>query len=190
MNPKVSCLDISQEPVKKIELFDPHNETWKVIGILKKSRIYQTSAILLPDGTVLVGGITGAEGELNTLGLFVPYGDSNQDFEIIVPPYLDNDPIRPEINEVPVEVKYNIKFEVTTPDAKKIKKVSLIKPSSTTYNNNMDQRCLMLDILEQTDSTLKLQSPKDGTYATPGYYMLFIIDGNNVPSIGKFLLIG
>jgi len=54
----------------------------------------------------------------------------------------------------------------------------------------MDQRCLMLDIVDRTNKALKLSSPKDATFAPPGYYMLFILDNNNVPSIGKFVKVG
>jgi len=51
----------------------------------------------------------------------------------------------------------------------------------------MDQRCLFLDILEKSDNAIKLQSPKDGTLAPPGYYMLFAVDKKGIPSIGEFV---
>jgi len=54
----------------------------------------------------------------------------------------------------------------------------------------MDQRCIVLPIKEQTKDTLKLSSPKDSTYAPPGYYMLFILNNKNIPSIGKFVKVG
>jgi hypothetical protein len=68
--------------------------------------------------------------------------------------------------------------------------VVLIKNSSTTHNNNMDQRCLVLTILDQANDILKLSSPKDGTYAPPGHYMLFILNKKNVPSIANVLSVG
>ena len=68
-----------------------------------------------------------------------------------------------------------------------IKNISLIRIASTTHNNNMDQRCLFLHILKTSENTIKIQSPKDGTWAPPGYYMLFVVDGKGIPSVGEFV---
>jgi hypothetical protein len=54
----------------------------------------------------------------------------------------------------------------------------------------MDQRCLGISILDQANDILKLSGPKDGTYAPPGYYMLFILDKKNVPSVAEMVRIG
>jgi hypothetical protein len=89
-----------------------------------------------------------------------------------------------------LEVDYNSIFEVKSPDTLEITKVVLIKNSSTTHNNNMDQRCLGISILDQANDILKLSGPKDGTYAPPGYYMLFILDKKNVPSVAEMVRIG
>ena len=82
---------------------------------------------------------------------------------------------------------YDKNYEVPTDDASRIQKVSLIKPSSTTHNNNMDQRCVILPIVDKTSNSLKISSPKNNTFAPPGYYMLFILDGKDIPSEGKFV---
>jgi len=62
--------------------------------------------------------------------------------------------------------------------------------SSTTHNNNMDQRCLFLNIIENSGTSIKVQSPKDGSWAPPGYYLLFVINNSGIPSIGKFVRVG
>jgi hypothetical protein len=89
---------------------------------------------------------------------------------------LKDNPQRPEIIDCPLEISYNIDFEVKTTDSSGITHVVLIKNSSTTHNNNMDQRCLVIPISYETNNVLKLSSPKDGTYAPPSYYMLFILN--------------
>jgi len=48
-------------------------------------------------------------------------------------------------------------------------------------------RCFVLRILEKSNNTIKLQSPKDGTWAPPGYYMLFVVDKKGIPSIGEIV---
>ena len=176
--------DNNKVAVREIELFDPSNETWEVISYLKRDRLYHGTAILLPSGQVAVAGSTGHNW---VRAVFAPTQHFEHNIEIITPPKLQCNPTRPKISNVPPSISYNTSFDVTKSDSKKIKTVSLIKASSTTHNNNMDQRCIVLPIKEQTKNTLKLSSPKDSTYAPPGYYMLFLLNNKKIPSIGKFV---
>jgi len=179
--------DKNQVAVMKIELFDPENETWTNTGNeLEKPRLYHGTAILLPNGTVLVAGSTGHN---FPSAIFNPEKHFEHEIEIITPPYLENNPTRPEITNDLNSLQYDETFQITT-DTPNIDKVSLIRVSSTTHNNNMDQRCLFLHILEKSGNTIKLQSPKDASWAPPGYYMLFAVNDNGIPSIGKFVKVG
>jgi len=163
--------------VKIVELFDPKTETWKIVDTIKRDRLYHGTAILLPDGTVAVAGSTGHDW---------PPSNNEKNLEIITPPYLENISTRLTI-KCPTSISYNSSFQITTDNVDNIENISLIRVSSTTHNNNMDQRCLFLDILEKSDNAIKLQSPKDGTWAPPGYYMLFTVDEKGIPSVGEFV---
>ena len=163
--------------VKIVELFNPKTETWKMVDTIRKDRLYHGTAILLPDGTVAVAGSTGHDW---------PPSNNEKNLEIITPPYLENITTRLTI-KCPTSISYNSSFQITTDNVDTIENISLIRVSSTTHNNNMDQRCLFLDILEKSDNVIKLQSPKDGTWAPPGYYMLFAIDKKGIPSVGEFV---
>ena len=44
------------EPVTTPELFDPETETWTPVAQQGRARTYHNTALLLPDGRVLVGG--------------------------------------------------------------------------------------------------------------------------------------
>jgi hypothetical protein len=48
----------------------------------------------------------------------------------------------------------------------------------------------MLSIMDRTVKTLKLSTPKDGSWAPPGYYMLFVVNNDGVPSIAKIIQVG
>jgi len=177
--------DDNQIAVTDVELFDPSSGTWEVIAYLKRDRLYHCSALLLPNGQVVIAGSTGHNW---VRSVFAPKEHFEHEIEIVTPPKLKYNPDRPEL-KAPDSISYNTIFEVTKNDVH-IEKVSLIKSSSTTHNNNMDQRCIVLPIKEQTKNALKLLSPKDSTYAPPGYYMLFILDEEKVPSVGEFVKVG
>ncbi|NIU00159.1 MAG: DUF1929 domain-containing protein, partial [Nitrosopumilaceae archaeon] len=176
--------DHNQKKVMDVEIFDSTTETWSVIGKLKKPRLYHGTAILLADGRVLVAGSTGHN---FPVAIFNPPKHFEQEIEFITPPYLKNNPIRPQIEDYAESILYDSVFKILIGSSEIIEKVSMIRLSSTTHNNNMDQRCLFLQILEKTGDTITLKSPKDGSWAPPGYYMLFIVDANGVPSTAKFV---
>jgi len=173
--------DHNHDAVRTVELFDPKTKTWKDIDTIQRDRLYHGTGVLLPSGEVIVAGSTGHDW---------PPSNNEKNVELITPPYLKNKSSRPIISNYPSSISYDSSFKITVNDTENIKDVSMIRASSTTHNNNMDQRCVFLHILEKSESTIKLQSPKDGTWAPPGYYMLFILDRNNVPSTGEFIKVG
>jgi len=177
--------DSNQNAVMKVELFDPENETWQIIDELKKPRLYHGTAVLLPDASVLVAGSTGHN---FTRAIFNPKQHFEQEIETIKPPYITGG-ARPKITSNITTMQYDTAFEITT-DSSNIAKVSLVRMSSTTHNNNMDQRLLFLNVLENSGTTIKLHSPKDGSWAPPGYYLLFVIDNQGIPSVGKSVKVG
>jgi Domain of unknown function (DUF1929)/Glyoxal oxidase N-terminus len=191
---KKGVADDNKEAVMEIELFDPNNNSWTVVGTLQKPRLYHSSAVLLADGRVLVAGSTGHHWIKATIS---PVDHFEHNVEIINPPYLQRDSTtnttpRPTIETVPPSIKYRSSFEVATAenDVDDIKMVSLVRLSSTTHNNNMDQRCILLSIMDRTVKTLKLLTPKDGSWAPPGHYMLFVVNNDGLPSIGKIVQVG
>lgn len=174
--------DDNSDSVKEIELYDPEKDSWTIIDTLDRDRLYHSSALLLTDGRVIAAGSTGHKWSTNP-------EHYEKEIEILIPPYLKDNPQRPKITDFPLVIHYDRDFEIKT-DTSDISKVVIIKNSSTTHNNNMDQRYVLLTILEQVSDILKISGPNDGTYAPPGYYMLFILDKKSIPSIAKVVRIG
>ena len=160
------------------ELWNPTTPAqWTPLARMRIPRLYHSTAVLLPDGRVLSTG-----------GGFGAGGTNYYQVEIFSPPYLFKG-ARPLITSAPASVSYGQTFMVGTPNAASITKVTLIRLSSVTHSFNQDQR---LDTLSCSvvSGGLNVTAPANGRVSPPGYYMLFIVKGNGVPSEGKIIRIG
>ncbi len=154
------------------EMWDPATEQWTTMAAQVNGRLYHSTALLLPDGRVLVAGGGQAPGG----------GSTNQlNGEIYSPPYLFKGP-RPTITSAPATFDWSGSFTVSTPNAAQIASVALIKTGAMTHAINMSQRYVPLSFTAGTNS-LTVQAPANANMAPPGYYMLWIVDTNGVPSV-------
>jgi hypothetical protein len=160
--------------VHPAEIWSPATGLWTTLASNTVNRGYHTTAILLPDARVLLTGSgdgAGAPSELNA--------------ELFSPPYLFNGP-RPTIASKPSRLAYNTTFRIGTPDAASITRVTLIRLGSTTHAFDMNQRFQQLAFtadatgLTVTAPTTRLRTPQ-------GHYLLFILNGSGVPSVGKIV---
>src|SRR5207244_2855220 len=71
-------------------------------------------------------------------------------------------------------------------DPANIGSVSLIRAGAVTHSIDMDQRYVPRTFT-QTAGGLSVQAPANGNLAPPGYYMLFIVDANGVPSVAPLV---
>jgi len=161
--------------VYEAEMWSPTSETFTTMASMQTARVYHSTALLLPDGRVLVGG----SGEYGT-------GSTDQlSAEIYSPPYLFNG-ARPTITSAPSTLTYGAQFTVQTPNAANISSASLIRPGSVTHAFNESQRYIPLSFTSSSGS-LNVQAPGNANIAPPGYYMLFVVNGSGVPSVAKFV---
>jgi hypothetical protein len=157
------------------ELWNPTTMTWSTMASEARAREYHSTALLLPDGRVLVAG----SGH-NFANSYAEYSA-----EIYSPPYLFKG-ARPTITSSPTDMTYGSSFFVGTPDAANIASVSLIRNGSVTHSFNMDQERIPLSFT-QTAGGLTVQAPPDAATAPPGYYMLFIVNSSGVPSVAPLV---
>src|SRR4029453_13337079 len=79
-------------------------------------------------------------------------------------------------------------FFVGTPNATSISKVTLIALSSVTHGFNMGQR-ISRPLFSQATGGLNVTTPSNRNITLPGYYMLFFLNSNGVPSVAKIIQI-
>jgi hypothetical protein len=157
------------------ERWSPVTQTWSTMASMATPRMYHSTALLLPDGRVLSAG--GGHNYVNNANYFSS--------EIYSPPYLFKG-ARPTITTSPSTLTYGSSFFVGTPDGASIASVSLVRNGAVTHEVNMDQRYVPLSF-SQTSGGLTVQAPADANTAPPGYYMLFIVNSNGVPSVAPFI---
>ena len=164
-----SGFDNSSTPVYTAELWDPATGKWTTLASITMYRGYHSTALLLPDARVLSAG-----------------GDvSGATAEIFSPPYLFKG-ARPAITTAPASISYGQTFFVETPDAASITQVTLLRLGAATHAFNHNQRINFLGF-SQASGGLNVNAPASANLAPPGHYMLFILNGNGVPSVAPIL---
>ncbi len=160
-------------------LWDPNTGNWtEGAQGSGRSRLYHSTALLLPDATVLVGG-GGARGP-----------QTNLNAERYYPPYLYTASgafaPRLKITAAPARITWGTDFVITVSKPWRIRKVTLIKAGSVTHSFNMEQRYMELPF-KRSGSNLRVTAPANAALAPPGPYLLFAIDVDGVPTVARLL---
>ncbi|MEE9342884.1 MAG: Calx-beta domain-containing protein, partial [Gammaproteobacteria bacterium] len=164
------------------EIWNPKTNQWKSLAKAQLPRLYHSTALLLPDARVLVAG-GGAPGPLR-----------NTNAEIFSPPYLfaKGGGLAKRLKIVnsadasdhgkTLAVKYTIGA-----GQQKAIRATLVRNGSATHSFNMEQRFIELDLQQAGPDQVNVKLPGSVNIAPPGFYMLFLLDANNVPSDGHML---
>lgn len=187
-----------RKPVLTPIIFRPSetDSRWRFGVMLPASRprLYHSSAVLLRDGRVLVGG-SNPHIFYNFTGVEYP---TDLSLEAFSPSYLSPvlDPMRPMITYVTSDIlgyrvfSY-ITFTVTRYTSASEISVRLIAPSFTTHSFGMNQRMVVLKLVGVTHVNgdtyyATVVGPSTAQIAPPGYYMLFLVHAG-IPSSGSWV---
>lgn len=187
------------------EAFDPglpsETGSWKTMhsrlppegAIEPVPRGYHSVGMLVPSGEVILAG-----GQY--FGLDHP--NSEHVLEVFRPPYAYQSS-RPNISVVPASIHYpgfvddgqgnqvfdRGVFEVGTAAPQTIARACLIGVGSVTHHFDYGQRYieLMARVKSGAAGTVEVFPPAKAALAPPGYYLLFLVDENEVPSTGRLV---
>jgi hypothetical protein len=154
------------------ELWDPATGGWTTLASSSVARAYHATALLLRDGRVLLTGSGDGAGTT-----------PQRNAEIFSPPYLFKG-ARPSISSLPGSARYGQSFFIGTAQASTIGAVTLVRLGSVTHAFDSNQRFNRLSFV-LTAGGLTVTTPASPNLAPPGYYLLFIVNKNGVPSAGK-----
>ncbi|GGZ94129.1 galactose oxidase-like domain-containing protein [Streptomyces echinoruber] len=160
------------DPVRESSLFDPQTETFDPVAADPEARGYHSSSFLLPDGRVMSTGDNPGNGTWN------------HHVSIYTPPYLYKG-TRPTITSViDTEWTYGDTQRITVD--RPIAKAELIRPAAVTHSSDPNQRFVDLP-LSVDGNNVDLNVTSNPDLAPPGWYMLFAVDANGVPSVAKWV---
>ncbi len=162
------------------EIYTPSTGAWTLDATAAVARLYHSSTLLLPDGSVLSGG-GGAPGPVNNLNA-----------ELYYPAYLylndgsGNPAPRPTISSNPSSIIAGQPFSLTVGANQTISKINLIRTGANTHTFNSDQRLIPVQFT-QSGTTITATVNATAQLMPPGYYMLFALNSSGVPAVAPII---
>lgn len=190
-----------REPVLNPVVYHPGNPAgnrFKLQNPTTIPRMYHSTAILLRDGRVLVGGSNPHVG----YSFFEVLYPTELSLESFSPSYLnpENSALRPKIqapasqSRLGYGQKFTIVFTVAGPLAREAVAVTMVAPPFTTHAFSMNQRLLVIGgkklaaVTGKSTFSVEAVAPASANLAPPGYYLLFVVH-RRIPSEGIWIKI-
>src|SRR5215217_5240982 len=170
--------------VLQAEAYNPDNNTWTTHPAATVVRNYHSVALLMPDGRVWTAG-----SNHNAQQSFPAPGVDNRELriEIYEPPYYSAD--RPQLLSAPGAIGWGQSFDIRSSQADRIVRIAMIRAGSVTHAFNSDQRYVGLSF-SRRGAWLTVKAPPNTGIAPPGQYLLFVLNRDNIPSIGWSVRLG
>jgi hypothetical protein len=195
-------MSLASGPVGRPSIYNPaasKGKRWNSDGLSTSNiaRLYHSSAILLPDGSVMIAG-SNPSVDVNLTTAF----PTTYKAEYFYPPYYSAN--RPVPTGIPKTLTYGGKsFDITVSSssysgsgntAADATKIMVIRPGWTTHAMNMGQRSLQLNNTYTVNKDGSIvyhvsQMPPNANIFQPGPAFVFVTI-NGIPSNGSYVIVG
>ncbi|MET9903764.1 kelch motif-containing protein [Streptomyces sp. NPDC006446] len=173
----------SASNILKAQFYDPKGNVFHEAASPRVGRNYHSEALLLPDGRVATFGSDPLFDDRRNTKL----GHFEQRMEVFTPPALHrNGKNRPVLGHGPEVLGPSHRATFATDHPERVAKARLMRPSAVTHTTDVEQRSIELG-LTKTGNSVTVDVPRDPTLVPPGWYMLFVTDGQGTPSEAKWI---
>ena len=171
---------LDADAVLAAEIYNPSNGQWSALASAAVPRLYHSVALLVPDGRVWTAG--------SNFNCEIGVANRELRLEVYSPPYLFQGP-QPVITSAPSTVSAQPMgtFVINTAQANDIASVCILRCGSVTHAFDADQRYVGLTVQSHTATTMTVEAPPNKNVAPPGFYLLFIVNNDGIPSVGSFI---
>jgi hypothetical protein len=201
-------LDFERREGLRFQMFDPATGDTTPLARTTVSRGLHGTATLLPDGSVFFAGenrealVRPNDPSFPMIASYgsLPSGDPDQGVpvgQVFRPPYFfqqsGENAARPAVAVAPDEISYGADFDiVVSGDPGAIASVVLLRSDHNTHSLTTGDRYVKLAFNRRGSAPageLRVIAPRVPAQAVPGIYMLFVVDGNGVPSMARKILL-
>ncbi len=154
-------------------IYHPETNRWVTVAADPVGRDYHSSALLLPDGRVVVMGSNPIDGSFELR------------VSIYEPPYLFRG-TRPTVTAAPTTATYGQEITVKTTGA--VVSASLTSPGSATHQTDTNARLVDLPVTG-SGGTFTATVPANHALLPPGPYLLTVLDNQGVPSVARWVTV-
>jgi len=199
----------------RFQMYDPATGITTGLARTTVSRGLHGTATLLPDASVLFAGENREAlvrpddpsfPMMTSYAGVLPRGDPDvgvPNGQIFHPPYLFNEgggaAERPVIEDAPEEIDYRGHFDIEVEHSRQIASVVILRSDHNTHQLTTGDRYVKLGFQAKKDeddegdkgrrgrreNELRVRAPRVPAQAVPGIYLLFVVDTDGVPSVGK-----
>jgi hypothetical protein len=163
----------------RYQLYDPNSGRVRELVDTTVPRHDHSTALLLPDASVLVMGGNRSDLVPDDEDAGVPVG------QLYYPPYLFKG-ARPVISTAPRSIYYGewvtLNVSMSRPSAK-VDSVVLVRMGPITHNWDWGNRSVKLAWNQIGKNLVSVRAPAQPGLAVPGDYLLFVVDERGVPSV-------
>ncbi|KAJ1322829.1 galactose oxidase [Microdochium nivale] len=190
---KRSAVFTDTDSVLEPESWSAATGKWTLLAPAQVPRNYHSVSILLPDGTIFVGGGGMCYGQKNC-----DLAKDHLDGEIFSPPYLfarDGKPAaRPVVSRISategVQVGRSIVVDLEEAAASEGVTFVLVRMGSVTHSINSDQRRVPITEARQVaPGKHEIVIPNDSGVVLPGPWYLFAMSKDGVPSVARTVMV-
>jgi len=178
----VAGFGLATQPNLNAVLYDPTkplNHRFTVMANTTVARMYHSEALLMDDGRVLVSGSDPQDDRF----------PEEYRVEVFIPPYLMGNPVQPKVTITAGQSDWAYGGTYTFSVDQTITKVSLLGVGGSTHGNSMGQRILMPAFV-CSGGACTVTAPPNNHVCPPGWFQLFALNANGVPSKAVWVRIG